>query len=72
VKRVINPPQSILANFCVALLVLGLIGLGIRSETFNILVLRCLGCVEPINDHANQAYIKAKVQLWHNALARDP
>jgi hypothetical protein len=61
VKKVTNPPQSILGNFCVALLVLGLIGLGTRNETSNILVLRCLGCVEPINDHANQAYIEVKV-----------
>jgi hypothetical protein len=29
------------------LLVLSFIGLGIKSETCNILVLRCLGCVEP-------------------------
>ncbi len=30
-----------------ALLILGLPRLGIKNETYNVLTLRCLGCVEP-------------------------
>jgi hypothetical protein len=30
-----------------ALLILSPLGLGINSESYNVLALRCLGCVEP-------------------------
>ncbi len=45
-KRVINPLHSHFRN--VMLFVSSLTGLGTRSETFNILVLKCIGCVDPI------------------------
>jgi hypothetical protein len=36
-----------LGNFCATLLVPSLTSLGTRSEACNILVLKCIGCVEP-------------------------
>jgi hypothetical protein len=36
-----------LENFCVVLFVFSPIGQEIRSEDYDILVLRCIGCIEP-------------------------
>ncbi len=42
-----SPPQLFLGNFCVALLISSPLGLITKNETYNVLALGCLGCVEP-------------------------
>jgi hypothetical protein len=47
VKRVFNPPQFFLWNFCAMLLTSSPPRLGTKSETYNVLPLECLSHVEP-------------------------
>jgi hypothetical protein len=46
-KRVFSPPQLLLGNFCVPLLISSLPILGTKNEAYNVLALWCLSLVEP-------------------------
>jgi hypothetical protein len=47
VKKNLVHHNFLLINFCAALLISSPLGLRTKNETYNVLALGCLGCVEP-------------------------